>query len=155
MIAKEYLRELKRLSTCIDQKMQEKATLYSSTLGAARMDAVRVSGSGPSGGIEKVLERLEEMEIEITRQIDLFADRRHIIIDQIQGLGNEIYITVLYKRYVEFKRLEEIAVEMGYTYKYVSRVHGYALQEFYRLHETAIAEYEAEKQAAYESGGTK
>lgn len=155
MTAKEYLRELKKLDTCINQKMQEKAALYSSTIGAARMDTVPVHGGGPSAVVEKTIERLEEMEAEINRQIDSFTGQRHMIIDQIQGLSSEAYISVLYKRYVEFKRLEEIAVEMGYTYKYVSRVHGYALQEFYRVHEAAITKYEAEKQAAYENGGTK
>ena len=155
MTAKEYLRELKKLDTCINQKIQEKAALYSSTVGAARMDIVQAHGGSPSAVVEKTIERLEEMETEINQQIDTLADRWHTIIDQIQKLNSEVYISVLYKRYVEFKRLEEIAVEMGYTYKYVSRIHGYALQEFYRLHKVAIMEYEAEKQAAFESGGTK
>lgn len=145
MTAKDYLRELKKLDTCINQKMQEKAALYSSTIGAARNDTVQVHGGSVTGIVEKTIERLEEMEAEINRQIDAFANRRHTIIGQIQGLSSEAYISVLYKRYVEFKRLEEIAIEMGYTYKYVSRVHGYALQEFCRVHEAAITKYEEEK----------
>ena len=41
MQAKQYLKELKRLDTCINQKMQEKAALYTSTIGAARTEIGR------------------------------------------------------------------------------------------------------------------
>ncbi len=156
MTAKEYLRELKRLDTCINQKITEKDSLYSGSIGSARTDAVPVRGCETTATVEKTVERLEELEVEINRQIDVFVDQRHTIIDQIQALESELYISVLYKRYIEFKRLEEIAVEMGYAYKYVSRVHGCALQAFFRLHEAAISEYASKKkQALTKIGGTK
>lgn len=142
MTAKEYLRELKRLDTCIRQLLQEKAALYSSTIGAARMDTVHVCGGSQSAIVEKLITRLEKLEVEIDQQIYTLTYRQRTIINQIQGMRNESYISVLYKRYVEFKRLEEVADEMGYTYKYVSRVHGRALQEFSRMYEDAIARYE-------------
>jgi len=35
-------------------------------------------------------------------------------------------------RYVEYKKLEEIAVDLNFTYQYVRELHGHALQEFTR-----------------------
>jgi hypothetical protein len=42
-------------------------------------------------------------------------------------------VELLYKRYVEFKRLEVIAVELNYTYSYIRAEHGHALQSFDKL----------------------
>jgi hypothetical protein len=40
------------------------------------------------------------------------------------------YIDVLYKRYIECKRFELIAVEMNYDYDYVRKLHVKALEVF-------------------------
>ena len=149
MQAKQYLKELKRLDTCINQKMQEKAALYTSTIGAARTDKDRVQTSGSGDMMPELIQRLLDLEAEIDKEIDNFADQKRKMIRQIQDLRNETYVSLLYRRYVEFKTLEEISVEMNYTYQYTRRMHGYALAEFQRIHEKAIAAYEAalEKEA--------
>lgn len=143
MQTKQYLKELKRLDTCINQKLQEKAALYTSTIGAARTDKDRVQTSGNGDTMPELIQRIIDLEAEIDKEIGSFADQKHTIINQIQALKNKTYVSLLCKRYVEFKRLEEIAVEMNYTYPYVRKMHGYALTEFQRVHEDAIAAYEA------------
>ena len=149
MQAKQYLKELRRLDTCINQQLQEKAALYTSTIGAARTDKDRVQTSGSGDMMPELIQRLLDLEAEIDKEIDNFADQKRKMIRQIQDLRNETYVSLLYRRYVEFKTLEEISVEMNYTYQYTRRMHGYALAEFQRIHEKAIAAYEAalEKEA--------
>lgn len=149
MQAKQYLKELRRLDTCINQQLQEKAALYTSTIGAARTDKDRVQTSGSGDMMPELIQRLLDLEAEIDKEIDNFADQKRKMIRQIQDLRNETYVSLLYKRYVEFKTLEEISVEMNYTYQYTRRMHCYALAEFQRVHEKAIAAYEAalEKEA--------
>lgn len=134
MQAKQYLQELKRLDTCIHQRLQEKQSLYDSTVGAVRTDKERVQASANADALPNLIARIETIEQEIDRQLDAYIQLKHRMINQIHGLDNEAYISLLHKRYVEFKRLEEIAVEMNYTYKYISRMHGYALQEFQRVY---------------------
>ena len=134
MQAKQYLKELKRLDTCINQKMQEKAALYTSTIGAARTDNDRVQTSGTGDTMPDLIQRIIDLEAEIDKEIDNFVSKKHKIINQIQALANETYISLLYKRYVEFKRLEEVAVEMNYTYQYIVELHGHALKQFQHLH---------------------
>ena len=70
------------------------------------------------------------MENEINDEIDRFIDKKHRMINQIQNLDNTKYIQVLYKRYVEYKRLEMVACEMAYTFQYVVLLHGQALKDF-------------------------
>lgn len=66
---------------------------------------------------------------------------KHKIINQIQSLKNSKYIEILYKHYVEFKRLEVVAVEMNFTYQYVVELHGYALKDFQTTYENLLNSY--------------
>ena len=110
--------------------MQEKEDLYSGTVGAIRTDKEQVQASGSNDMIPNLIERMDALEQEINHEIAVFVDRKHEIIAQIHALTNEIHVSLLLKRYVEYKGLEEIATEMGYTYDYARRLHGKALSEF-------------------------
>ncbi len=143
MQVKHYLRELKRLDTCIRHKMQEKETLYN-PLRAANTDGMKIQVSHDGDSMSNLLLRIEAIENRINAKIDEYAGLKDKIIDQIHGLSNEIFVDLLYRRYVEFERLEEIAVDMNYAYDYIRRLHGHALQEFERRYSTEIAAYEKE-----------
>lgn len=140
--AKQYLKELKRLDTSIQSKMQEKKDLYSGTVGAIRTDKEQMQASGSNDMIPNLIERMAALEQEINREIAVFVDRKHEIIAQINMLANETYVSLLLKRYVEYKQLEEIAAEMGYTYDYIKKLHWRALQAFDILWTTEITAYE-------------
>lgn len=133
MKAKEYLQQLQRLDTVINQKIKEvhDLRLQAQSGGGFDYSKERVQSS-PSGDAPfvKPICRIIDLEAEINAEIDRYVDEKHRIINQIQGLKNSKYIEILYKHYVEFKRLEVVAVEMNFTYQYVLNMHGYALKEF-------------------------
>lgn len=133
MKAKEYLQQLQRLDTVINQKIEELGDLRlkSQSTGSIDYSKERVQTS-PSGDAPfvKLIGRIIELEEEINAEIDRFVDEKHRIINEIQGLKDANHISLLYKRYVEFKKFEIIAVEMNYTYRYVLNMHGYALKDF-------------------------
>lgn len=133
MKAKEYLQQLQRLDTVINQKIKEvhDLRLQAQSGGGLDYSKERVQSS-PSGDAPfvKPIRRIIDLEAEINAEIDRFVDEKHKIINQIQGLKNSDYISLLFKRYVEFKKFETIAVEMNFTYQYVLNMHGYALKEF-------------------------
>lgn len=138
MKAKEYLQRLKRLDTVINQKIKELEELrtMSTSVGGVDYSKERVQTS-PSGDapFTKIIYRMIDLDEEINREIDNYVDEKHRIINQIQGLKNSDYISLLFKRYVEFKKFETIAVEMNFTYQYVLNMHGYALKEFEKTYE--------------------
>ena len=141
MKAKEYLQQLQRLDTVINQKIKELGDLRlkSKSTGAIDYSKERVQSS-PSGDapfVKPVL-RMIELEQEINAEIDRFVDEKHEIINQIQALQNPKHIDILYKHYVEFKRLEIVAVEMNFTYQYIVELHGTALKEFQLTHENLL-----------------
>lgn len=141
MKAKEYLQQLQRLDTIINQKIKELGDLrlMSQSFGGIDYSKERVQSS-PSGDapfVKPVL-RMIELEQEINAEIDRFVDEKHEIINQIQALQNPKHIDILYKHYVEFKRLEIVAVEMNFTYQYIVELHGTALKEFQLTHENLL-----------------
>ena len=133
MRAKEYLQQLRRLDTVIDQKIKELDDLKvkSTCIGGFDYSKERVQTS-PSGDAPYVrtVSRMIDLNEEINRDIDDFVDRKHKIINEIQSLENTKHIQILFKKYVEYKTFEQISVEMNYTYQYIDLLHGYALKEF-------------------------
>lgn len=133
MKAKEYLQQLKRLDTMINQKNQELGDLRlrAKCAGSVNYSQERVQTSPTGeGAFAKLVEKILDLESEINIEIDVFIDKKHAIINQIQSLQNTDYTKLLYKRYVEYKSLERICVEMGFSYNYIKHLHGYALQNF-------------------------
>ena len=129
---KEYLRQLHRLELCIEQR-QEELNRLRELIGSHAIDyGERVQTSPSADSIPNEVIRRAELEADISRKIERFLQLNHKIINEIQSLDNAVYVNILYKRYVEYKSLEEIAVEMNYSYRQVLRLHGMALQGFKR-----------------------
>lgn len=133
MKAKEYLQQLQRLDTVINQKIKEVHDLRLQAQSTGGIDyskeRVQTSPSGDAPFVKPIC-RIIDLEAEINAEIDKFVDEKHKIINQIQGLKNSDYISLLYKRYVEYKSLERICVEMNFSYDYIKHLHGYALKDF-------------------------
>jgi len=141
MKAKEYLKTLQKLDTVINQKITELGSLrvMSGSIGGIdySKDRVQTSPSNDAPFVRTV-NRMIDLEEEINQEIDRYVDRKHEIINQIQGLQNVNYISLLYKRYVEFKNFETVASEMNFTYQYTIELHGYALQDFERTYKNQL-----------------
>ena len=97
---------------------------------AARIDSVDYSkqrvktGTSARSPSEDAAMKLYELSCVLRREIVKYANLKQLIIKQIRGLENEVYSQILYKRYVEYKPLETIAGEMGYSYAYMRHLHG-------------------------------
>ncbi len=133
MKAREYLEQLQKMDVAINQNI---AWLYElknirKELKGVNYTSQKVKTSKSNrADFEKTLLIIMDMEQNINDSIDKFVDQKNEIIKQIQSLDNHKYVQVLYKKYVEYKRLEEIAIEMYYSYQYIKEIHKKALQEF-------------------------
>ena len=132
MKAKEHLSNLRTLKIKIDQKKEQLAELelLRGNVGSFDYSVERVQTSGTGNQVENDTIKLLLLESEIKDDMIKFAFEKDKLIREIHTLRNAEHIKLLFKRYVEFKRLEQIAVEMDYTYQYVRELHGYALQDF-------------------------
>lgn len=132
MTAKEYLSEVQRLQTIIEQKQQRIKEIResASSVRAVRYDLEKVQGGGHSDRIGDSVAKIVDLETEVESDIVNLAYRHHEIIGQIHKLDNPKHIKILYKRYIEGKDLQTIADEIDFTYQYVLVLHGKALKAF-------------------------
>lgn len=141
MTAKEYLQQLYKADTIINQKLKEKDDLHrmSTNIGGLDYTKEKIQTSSPENApYETMIQKMIDIEGKIYSEVNYFLEKKHLIINQIQGLKNEKHINVLYLRYVEFKNFENIAVEMGLSYQYMLELHGYALQEFEKTYKNLL-----------------
>lgn len=134
MTAKEYLQQLRMLDIKIRHRKEqvEELRALAMCLGSFASDGDRVQTSGSGDRMSEQVARYVDLQAEVEEMIRGYTERKDRIIREIHELSDARYVEVLFKRYVEFKRLDVIASEMGYTYEWIRMVHGHALQAFSR-----------------------
>ena len=130
MTVKEYLKQIeykKRLIQRANERLIELREITTAIKGVSyEHDRVQSSTHSGMNGIEKIVDMEDSLNREIVNYIDLTAK----IITQINGLDNLQLSEVLYLRYVDCLRWEEIACRMGIGIRGVYKAHGRALQKF-------------------------
>lgn len=131
MTAKEYLSQIRVLFEKIKHREEQIAELQESVSKAGAIDysKEKVQSSinrNMDDIVSNYLDKCKMLEKDKLAYIEL-KDR---LIREIESLNNPIFFTLLYKRYVEFKSLEQISVEMCYNYSYIKHAHGWALSYF-------------------------
>ena len=132
MTAKKYLKQIELLDIKIRQKEEQLACLRETAGGAAaiRYDKDNIQVSAVGDMLERNVIRLMELEDKILADKIRFETLKNTIVDQIQTLDDKRYIDILYRRYVKYEKFEQIALDMGYEYFYICRLHGEALNVF-------------------------
>ena len=136
MKVKDYLKQVEMLDVKIDQRIKQIDDLRQMAVAGKGIDyskdKIQTSVSGDA--ISETVIKYIELENELNKQIDEFVDLKNKIINEVQSLEDVEHVKLLYKRYIEYKSLKVIAVEMKYTYAYARTLHGRALQEFSKVH---------------------
>ena len=133
MNAKQYLKRIEKLDILIEQKGNEINNLrgiFTSVISPDFSEERVASGVSRDASFVNPVLKVTVLEAEVKDLEDEMAK----IIRRIRGLEDVRHVNVLYKRYVEFKSLVEIAVDMKYSYDYMRRLHGRALSDFERSH---------------------
>jgi len=119
--AKQYLESVRRLEERADQRRIELELIDRDMKQIERY-------GGPVPG------EMTSLRQEVQQERTQFIHDRNSIIEQIQGMENETYRVFLYKRYVEYKNLEPISMEMHYEFNYIRQLHSIAVQAFGRCY---------------------
>lgn len=130
MTAKEYLMQVRNLESKMKILKEEIDTLREMVVSTgAIQQGERVLSSGTQDKMAETICKINEKECEWNDLMREFALVRANVIINIQKLNNPEYEQILYKRYCQSKKWEEIALEMNYTYQWVCKLHGRALLE--------------------------
>ncbi len=115
-------------------KLDKEINALLSLRAEARRRATSVSPSYNGDVVQSTanphkFDRLVELESLIDARVDKLTGIRAEILTAIAQVPDARYRTLLLERYTEFKTWEQIAVDMGYTWRQVCRLHGHALIE--------------------------
>jgi len=129
MTAKEYLRRAYTLDCEIKAKQLQIERLQSIANQTTGMyEALRVSGTSSrsklENGVLDIMELKDELGIMMTRYRATYRE----IMSTIEIVRNPTYRQLLNLRYLCFLKWEEVAVQMGYSFRNVIRLHGEALK---------------------------
>lgn len=137
MTAKEYLGQAYRIDQRINSKLEQIASLRE--LASKATNTLTDIPRSPSRNIhpmECIITKMIDLENEINCDIDTLVDLKREIVTIIKGIKNPEFQTLLELRYLCFKTLEQIAVDMGYELRYLHKLHGRALEscdEIYKV----------------------
>lgn len=141
MDAKEYLNQIKVYNIRIRQMQEELARLESianNTTSGINPDKVQTSPDKSKR--EKAIVKMVDLKKKLTAMIIEQEEKRIEIIKEIHKLNDSRYIEILYLRYVNDIRVEDIADIMTkpdgseYSIDHLNRLHGQALNAFREIY---------------------
>ena len=127
--AKMFLMKIRVYNSLIDSKLDEISHLRS-LVGkvTAAYSGDTGGGSGNPDKFGDAIAKIVDLETALNADIDTYVNVRQKAKNTIDLIPDVDQATVLYKRYFEFKKWEQIACEMSFTYRWVLKLHGRALQ---------------------------
>ena len=132
--AKDYLLQIKLLDTQIDCMLSTRNGLKDSLLRITpTLKEDVVTGSCSQDRMATTIAKIVDLEKEINEKVDALIDRKAQVIRLLEKVRNPDYLQILQRRYVELESFEEIAAEMHYTYRWICKLHGRALQAFSKV----------------------
>lgn len=130
--AKQYLLKVKLYDVNINNKLEDRARLEElATRVSTRYSSTPASGSGDRIG--SAAASIADLEAEIDREIKKYVDLKRQAAEIIGEITEPDYVDILYKRYVLFKKADQIAEEMHIDSSTYSRKHKAALDEFLKI----------------------
>jgi hypothetical protein len=128
--AKDYLSRAYRIDQRINSKLEQMLSLRSLAEKAAPVLTGMPKGKGSDPHqMESTIAKIVDLEALIDKDLKRLVDTKHEIITVIKCVEPVELQTLLELRYLSFKTWEQIAVEMNFDRRHVTRLHGKALLE--------------------------
>ena len=132
MKPKEYLLQALRCRRRYQTALEELEYIRSMATGlsAIRYDKDQIQTSPDNNQMANYMIKLEKAEAKALRASEDYFTKYVQIQHQIDIISPQLYADILYLRYIQGKKLWQIADELNYDYDYIRSIHGKALREF-------------------------
>ena len=132
--AQEFLRQVRLYDIHINNLLEEKARLEALAFKiTSSWGGEHVSGSGRLDKQGDTIAKIVDMEDKIDKAVDDFIDKKKEVKAVLGQIQNPDQLDLLYKVYVQYETLEQVACEMNMTYRNACYIHGRALQAVEQL----------------------
>lgn len=128
---KRYLRrylDAENMIRCLEEDLERERAAF--LLRSQAYDDMPHSSGTNNADLSNMAAKMDEILMEIRRELDRKYAIRREIIHRLSSMQNEREECVLWYRYLMGLKWEEIAERMGYDLRFVYRIHGSALQHF-------------------------
>lgn len=134
MTAKQYLSQAQFYKGMIRRTEEQLEEIRSRAMSATgvKYDKLNIQNSPSNDTLTSYVIQLEKAESKVQGLITEYYAIYSTIQTQITLIQPEIYREILALRYLDGFRLNQIAIRLGYADGYIRKVHGRALQAFYR-----------------------
>lgn len=133
MRAKEYLLNISKIDKLIENKIAEMENWKAIAMGTtAYSEGDRVQSTSAKEKMADAVARYLDMEAEVNAEIDRLIDTKQEVISTIERLKVDEY-DVLHKIYVQGKSFQEVAIDKGKSYSWVTSKHGRALANLQKI----------------------
>lgn len=127
--AQEFLRQIELCDTHISNKLEELDRLNDLARKiTTSLSMAPAHGSGNQDKLGNAVAKIVDLEREINAEIDHYVDKKTEVKRVLEKIKNPDQLKVLSKHYLLFETLEQIACEMGYSYRNICYIHGRGLQ---------------------------
>jgi hypothetical protein len=129
--AKEFLKQAQHIDQRINSKLEQVASLRELATKATSTLSETPTGAGTRNvhRMEDVIVKMMDLESEINADIgELVATKREVM-SVIKMVPRPEYQSLLELKYLCLKTWDEVAFELGYVYRQITRMHGYALEQ--------------------------
>ena len=123
-----YLSRYRRLNQRIDRLLEEQSRWRERALKITPTLSQAPGGGGSGSPIERPMDKVLEIDVEINREIDEMQIARKEIRETLNQLEDESLKLLMEYRYIDGMTWEQIAVKMHYSYMQICRLHGRALK---------------------------
>ena len=139
MTAKQFLSQARRIDKRIDNYVEEIAqllTLATKTTPSNAQERVQSSGTGDKVG--DGASKIADLQKEMDRWVDELLIKKEEIRKVIEQVDDTDCYDLLYKRYILYKKWEQIAVDKDITTMGVWKMHGRALKKVEKILESLL-----------------
>ena len=128
--AKEFLKQARHIDQRINSKLEQVQSLRElATKATATLSDMPRSSTPNIYRMEDVICKMTDLESEINADIDELINTKHKVMAVIKMVERPEYQSLLELKYLCMKTWEEVAAELGYVYRQITRMHGHALEQ--------------------------
>lgn len=136
MNVKDFLNRIRKIDVLINTKLEEISMLRNRlTNVTANTEKERVQTSMQGDKFGDTISKIIDLEREINNDIDVLVEYKTRARKLIETLDDDVLKVILYRRYFHGCTFEEIAVEIGYSWRWTCKLHGKALQKLNKAKE--------------------
>ena len=122
--------QIYNLNNKINSKLSERDEIMNTLIRSTDTSKESIHTLDVGRPTEETVIRLMRYNDEANQYTDELVELKVRIAEEIMKLDNENHRIVLRERYIHCKSFEEIAVNEGYVYRHIIRLHNQALDEF-------------------------